>query len=143
MTGYNITTHPSLPGWYKVSFAYNPELVAALKKVVPVGHRSWDAATKTWSVSGTYINYLRDAFQREGAHTTTSYEQPRRTGTSTNWSKPDRIEVALTDLFKAVPEQLTAPLYKAMACVMHPDKGGTDQLMTALNKARQTTGSAA
>jgi hypothetical protein len=44
-------------------------------------------------------------------------------------------ESALVALFSELPTPLRQPVYRALSKVLHPDVGGSDELMKQLNKA--------
>ena len=61
------------PGW-KLTFAYNEEVIASLKGTVPFTDRTWDEVTKTWWVSANYEHDIESLF---GNFHALAYQQGR------------------------------------------------------------------
>jgi hypothetical protein len=50
----------------EVAFNYRPNVLAALKTIVPEGARSWSPARKRWTVRNFYVPSLVAAFGADG-----------------------------------------------------------------------------
>lgn len=49
-------------GGWRIAFAYDADVVEALKAAVPHVHRSWDGEAKEWWVAGEYEDVLLKLF---------------------------------------------------------------------------------
>lgn len=100
--------------------------LADLKARVPAGSRSWDAEARCWRVD--------DDFERELTAWASVWfpEQaaPRPAGPALDeayqllWLRP------------GAPPEVVRAAYRALAASHHPDRGGSEAAMKALNRAR-------
>ncbi|MDN5929508.1 MAG: hypothetical protein L0I24_00320 [Pseudonocardia sp.] len=126
-----------IPGHVRVTFAYDPALVEALKSVVPASYRSWSPSARAWSIALHCVRHLTayliqaghpivDLRTRGGATT-----PPRRPAPA-----PPAVEWAEALLDAVGPDRVEA-VHRALTRVLHPDAAtGDTQLQQALNVAR-------
>ena len=128
-----ITLTAGQTGRVIVRFAYDPDLVVAIKSAVPAYARSWDPDGRRWLVEVTYVDDVtaeaRHLGYRVDDRRTTSRERRRTTSPPTvGWADA---------LFQAVGPDLAEPVFRALTRVLHPDlETGDTRLMQELNAGR-------
>lgn len=116
---------------YTVRFRYDPAVVELLKAAVPGYARSWDPATKNWTVDAGHAERLASALRATGHQVIgLDPEPPPRTSTT-----GDTAHWART-LFRRVGPTRHEPVFRALSRIFHPDVGGDTALMQELNDAR-------
>jgi hypothetical protein len=83
----------------------------------------WDKHLRCWTVPDLFERDARELVDRLNL---------RYAGTGTSVVL---LSSALTSLFAALPAPYRTPTHRALARVLHPDHGGTNELMRALNDA--------
>ena len=114
-------------------FPYNARLVNLLKAEIPANARSYEPADKTWTVTAAYANRAVDLLRRRVP------DAPiERLGTRPGTAPQHHIArpFAVLHLVPTAPPELVDPAYRTLARRCHPNTGGTDEAMRALNKAR-------
>jgi hypothetical protein len=106
-----------------VDFPYDEEAVDIIRTIPG---RRWDRGAKHWIIPVDCVTLAAKRFESAGFTVTGDIPRPRPTA-----SVVDPFGALLT----AVPPKLRSPLYKSIARVLHPDAGGTTELMQQLNKA--------
>ena len=155
---------PTLGGVY-LYLKYNAGFVNLLKDTVPAHERSWDGAQKVWYVGQNYAtnailtakefwpnldtsNYdRRSKGQYDHARTSTSSStsaghQWQRNGPygRTHFNAPCTAPAPPNDyatlyLVTGAPPEVVREVYKALARLYHPDKGGDPARMQTINAA--------
>ena len=117
---------------YRISFAYDPELVEWIKSI-PRQNRTYEADTKTWIVDRKYAEGFASDLRAAG-HTVLGLEQ------HTQSPPPPRRDVTVTWadtlMSRCNSEELREKCYRALAKCLHDDLGGDGRLMQELNDAR-------
>lgn len=117
-------------GWAEVRFPYNQAHVAMIREIPG---RKWDGDRKVWMIHETSISTCATMFQIAGEVVMvdgvewTGTVPPKRQAQA-NGSSP------FGGLFAYLPAELRKPVYAALAKVLHPDMGGTKEIMQELNK---------
>ncbi len=109
---------------------YDAEFVERLKATIPVSLRRWSKTDKTWIVSGSGIAQavlLAHAFYDQVVDIPATPPEPTRFRPQT----PHRT-LFLTD---DAPPEIVPVVYKALAKLCHPDKGGDVRQMQRINEA--------
>lgn len=124
---------------YQVRFSYDPKLVDHIKASIPSWARTYDPATKTWTIlERSYAMKFALDCKSGGLNTVSGLdedEEKRR-------KAPPPPPVALPqrnwadELMGRCTPELRTSLYRALAKVLHTDVGGDGSLMAELNDAR-------
>lgn len=141
----SVVRFTSRPGnKWAINFSYDPKLVEAIKSF-PSYQRSWDPATKTWTLDEAGAKQFAIDLRAKG-HTVEGYTPtgpgsarqrastppplppPRQVIVKQNWAEA---------LFERIPPELHTSVYRALSNVLHADKGGDDALQSELNGARR------
>lgn len=119
--------------WAEVRFKYNPSLVSIIKQMPS---RRWDADAKVWIIPYSSIDTLCRFFEMYDSDigpimvNGRPWEPAYHGGDTSSSGNP------FVALFGALPADLRMKAYKALATVVHPDRGGTTALMQKLNDAK-------
>jgi hypothetical protein len=118
-------------------FPFDAFVVAEIKRAVPSPLRTYDPATRTWTVAARYVgdiyHLLDQAFggvDIEGSRTGTSDHRQRAGG------DPYRV----LHLLPSAPDEVVTVVYRTLARLTHPDVGGDHDAMLALNQAYDAIG---
>lgn len=99
-----------------------------LKNYIDYGSRMWNAETKYWEVKdtclGTLITILKKYFGENVTQTLTVDEK-----------KSDNPFREVFSILKKMPNSNIEKIYSALALAIHPDRGGSNDQMKALNMA--------
>jgi hypothetical protein len=112
---------------------FHAELIAAWKREIPCGRRSYDPDTKAWRFWGGYEDLVLALLLARfpGAdipHTRrTRGESPTRTAGSNHFR--------VLHLRETAPVELIEASYRVLARLNHPDAGGSHEAMQAINGA--------
>ena len=117
----------STTGGVDIGFPYHAGLVAALKSGIPSYGRSYDPATKVWSVGASYADLAVGLLRR--FFPDARIERPRAS------ARPDE-HFRVLHLLPSAPPQLIDGAYRVLARLHHPDAGGDPEVMRRLNAAR-------
>ena len=109
----------------QVFFPYDADLVETLKALIPSSARRWDPTEKSWWVLEAFRFQLQELLQDYGLDV--ALRTNRRP--SVNAGAP------LEALFQAIPANLRNKVYRQLAVALHPESGGTNELMKELNVA--------
>ena len=137
------------------------EFVDGLKETVPWRYRSYDGDSKTWTIEEPYTDealalaldyydeleevYTEAAVQREIArafktHTCQTTATPSSHGTDECLRRVRHLhqEHAALYLLPGAPWSVVQAAYRALAMLVHPDRGGSHQTMVDVNRAYET-----
>lgn len=137
------------------------EFVDALKETVPWRYRSYDGDSRTWTIEEPYASdalalaldyygdmeevYTEAAVQREIAkafktHTCHATATPSPHGTDECLRRVRHLhqEHAALYLLPGAPWPLVQAAYRALALLVHPDRGGSHQAMVDVNRAYES-----
>jgi hypothetical protein len=122
----DISTSSGVP---HVRFPYNDEAVAIMHSIPG---RRWEPAGRFWIIRLDTIRLAATRFHAAGFDVTIDGIPWEPT---TGLTQPPHAP--LVALFRFLPERLRQPAYRALSRVLHPDTGGDDELMKALNRAME------
>ena len=113
---------------YSIRFRYDPAIVELIKLDVPNYARSWDPATKTWTVEAVFARPLAATLRRLGYTIIGIDDPPQRQHTtdSAGWARA---------VFQRVGPNRAPLAYKLLSRLCHPDHGGDHHLQVELNRA--------
>jgi len=117
----------------EIHFRYAPAVVAFIKDTVPPRYRSYDPASKTWTVPNDFADPILARLRRAfGFHQVQLIDH---SDTATAAGQP--IAEWASQLFTALPTHLREPVYRALVKILHPDIGGDGRMAQQLNDAYQ------
>lgn len=141
MTAIYIRT--GIIGDVDVSFRYN-EQVVDLIKLIPAHSRSYDPATKVWTIldQAEAKIFIREAsalgFEVVDSRKASKAKANAGSGSKARAStpKPPAADWAAA-MFQQIPDDaLRQKVYRALAKVLHPDTGGNAELFRQLTDAK-------
>ena len=115
-------------GRYRVEFHYSAVVVELLKAMVPAHARSWNAATREWTVNLDWVEPLAAALRACG-HTVVGFDETAPAAQCGSWAR---------HLYRAVGPHRLPAVHRALSKVLHPDNTdtGSHELQRELNDAR-------
>mgnify|MGYP001572623597 CR=1 FL=1 len=119
----------SVPGWLKVVTPYQKDFVEDLKTIIQPSHRKWDPIERVWHVNELFLEELAGLLKMYFDEVSTDLGQPSQ--------PPDNMFIQVFSALKGMPNNNLDGVYRALAIAVHPDHGGSDDLMTKLNQAYQ------
>ena len=118
-------------GYYDLITPYNEEFKDSLKATFQYPYRLWDNDEKVWKVRESVLSEVAELLKLYYDEVFVVEDIPE--------SAPQLGNSIFSELFqtlKGLPNGNIDKVYSALANAVHPDKGGNNNLMTALNKAR-------
>jgi len=112
--------------WVDIVAPYNPDFVDQIKSDIQPSHRTYNPDTKRWSVNDIFLEDIIIMLK--------TYFNEVETDLTTEPTEPENL---FTEVFKVINGQYRDKVYHALAQALHPDHGGSDELMTKLNQAYQ------
>jgi len=123
-------------GWVNVSAPYYPDItphmVEDIKTYIDSSSRAWNPTTKFWEIKESSLPTMITILKKYYGDAIT------QNLTTSNASTPKNLFVPVFEALKALPNGDMDKVYRALAMACHPDKGGTNELMTKLNDAYST-----
>jgi len=118
-------------GWVDVVSPYDRDYVEELKSSIQPSHRKWDPQSQVWHVNELYLEELVALLKKHFDEVTTNLlsEEP----------VPSNLFRPVFEALKDLPNGNLDKVYKQLAVAVHPDHGGSDELMKKLNEAYQET----
>jgi len=121
-------------GWVLVSAPYfpdiTPRMVEDFKTYIDSSSRKWNPDTKFWEVKetclGTLITILKKYFGDNITQNLTAEE-----------ASPSNLFRPVFEALKQLPNGQLDKVYRQLSMAVHPDVGGSNELMTKLNEAYQ------
>jgi hypothetical protein len=114
---------------YRITFDYDPVLVAAIKANVPGRLRAYDPTSRAWHIAPNAWSIIERVALRSGYRIDNAHTAPRRTAA-------DGVEEYNTlHLLPSAPPEVVAAAYRALAKLHHPDAGGDTATMQRINTA--------
>ncbi len=125
-----------LPGGYlKVTFKYRAEVVQAIKDFIPAPGREYLPGERAWLISPGWVHSALDTLRWYFDEVQLiEHDQP---STPTPIRKTDQ-DFATLYLLPGAPAEIIRAVYRELARLHHPDKGGQTAKMQAINAAYQT-----
>ena len=133
MTSNTIwATGSDRPGMeYRITFDYDPVLVAAIKANIPGRLRAYDPTSRAWHIAPNAWSIIERVAQKSGYRIDNAHTAPRRT------SSDSVEEYTALHLLPSAPPEVVAAAYRALAKMHHPDAGGDTATMQRINTAYQ------
>ena len=113
--------------YLRAYFPFDPDLIESLKANMPKYARLWDPEQHCWLVLVTQLNILDRTLKEHGY--APEYLDHRRSQGSQPKAFTDPIEA----LFMETPQELRRKLYRQLTLALHPDNGGSEDMMKRLN----------
>ncbi len=120
----------SRKGWYDISTPFNADFVDKLKALIPGNARTWNKESKMWSVIETHLEDAVNLLKLYYAEVITTIGQEKEQDTGNMFAR-------VFEAMKGLPKENVDKTYKALATALHPDHGGSNELMMQLNQAYQ------
>ena len=111
--------------FYSIIFTFNSDMVEELKESIPREFRKWDPLNRRWLFSPLYLNEVL-------AICGNYFEGDQITVEIDNGISSSDLFLQLFDLLKAEDRER---VYRALSMALHPDRGGSTELMKLLNNA--------
>lgn len=112
-------------GWLFITTPYDKGVIEAFKEL-PRHTRRWDASARCWTILAYYKKHVIGILKENGYRVYVQ-ERERPMIAAAPTSTP------FVQLFSIIPRHLHLSLYRHLCLVLHPDKGGSEELMKALN----------
>jgi hypothetical protein len=117
---------------WRVTFPYDPDVVAGIKELVPPHSRRYDPADRAWYVARAYGDEIRRLLEAvfldvEIGHERSAYTPPSNSTPATSYT--------VLHLQPSAPPELVEAAFKCLSKLYHPDRGGDTEKMQALNEA--------
>jgi hypothetical protein len=119
---------------YRVTFPFDPDVVAGIKAAVPPHSRTYDPDEKAWYVAIAYTAPVRRLLEA----TFMQVEMDTERTTYTSPPPPDRApqtSYTVLHLQPTAPPELIESAYRTLSRLHHPDQGGDTETMQAINAA--------
>jgi hypothetical protein len=122
---------------YRMASPYNRELVDAVKSFIPVSDRSYDPATKIWTIVERQLAPLQNLLKQLGITATiiTRQQAEQASQSSPTQQRGKPLDTIILEFVKLIPQDCMVKAYRAAAMTLHPDKGGSMDKMSSLNAA--------
>ncbi len=120
-----------------VTFPYDAFVVAELKRAVPAPLRTYDPDTKTWTISARYVERVYHVLDQVFGEVDI---EGSRTGTSDHRQRASGDPYQVLHLLPSAPDEVVTVVYRTLAKLHHPDRGGEHDAMLALNQAYDAIG---
>lgn len=114
-------------GGVVIKTPYLQDFVEELKLVIPRGYRQWDKEDKSWYVEPSYAEEATELFWQffpDGD----SYDLARVYHEPPDWARVLFVQ-------EDAPMQVIEAAYRTLAKMYHPDAGGSEKKMIAINEA--------
>lgn len=121
----------AIDGTYRVTFPYDPDVVAGIKELVPPHSRTYDPVGKSWFVASAYRDIVHELLEAVFIEVETD---PERTFTPPTRTTP-RTEFHVLHLQPTAPLELVEAAYRCLSRLHHPDRGGSVEIMQQINAA--------
>lgn len=114
------------PGFVTVVTPYHAGFVSDIKTFIDYPFRKYDPATKHWMVDKTYLETLVIILEKHFDEINTNLLSEQASDGN-----------LFAQLFEILPNEHRDKVYRVLAQVFHPDKGGSTEQMSQLNEAYQ------
>lgn len=128
----------------EVKFPFDLDVVEDLKAAIPARERRWRPETKTWFVTRPYVEFVANLLLRRfgDLEEVLAFTEPESPHERRGRFRPDPSPIRPTDaayrelyLQSNAPAAVIEAAYRALAKLNHPDRGGDDERMRAINLA--------
>jgi len=117
-------------GWCNVSMPYDRPCIEDIKSWIETSGRRWNPDTKFWEVKEIHLSTLVTILKKHFGDKVT-----QNLTTADANVVPENMFVPVFEALKSMPNGGMTKVYRALAMACHPDKGGTNELMSKLNEA--------
>jgi hypothetical protein len=114
------------PGFVRIITEYRAGFVYELKEEIPFPHRQYNAEDRTWDISESYLPALMRILKEHFDTVQNLIIKEKVLPIKGN---------LFEEVFKVLQPEYCSVVYKALAQAVHPDHGGTNQMMKYLNEA--------
>ena len=115
-----------IPGWLIMVSPYDKSFVEQFKSAVPSGQRRWEPESKRWLFNSVYIADVVGLLK---------LHFPEIEITSDLVQEVEPETSLFEQLLAILPDDYLEKIYKILAMALHPDRGGSNELMSKLNQA--------
>lgn len=123
-------------GAYRISCPYSPQFVEFIKLGVPVSDRAYDPSTKIWTFSEKYYDLVestaRKVWKNQGDVVVVTKAQAQAASAPPALAQKT-LDVVMLEFVKLLPERALLQAFRFAAAELHPDKGGSMEMMSKLN----------
>lgn len=124
---------------YRLTSPYNKELVDSLKAFIPISDRSYDPASKIWTITERMLTPTTGVLQKLKLPfvliTRQQAEQASSSSPTTTRGLP--IADAIQKFLEIMPYESMRKAYLHASMQLHPDKGGNMDRFTEFNSLWQ------
>src|SRR5437016_2293402 len=118
---------------YRISTPYSQEFIEALKATVPSSDRAFDSATKIWTFSEKYFDFVTKlanmVWKNPGEVVIITRAQAQQ-ATSPSVVAKATLDSVLVQFMKLLPPSAATAAYRKAAFELHPDRGGDMEKMS-------------
>jgi hypothetical protein len=120
---------------YRLTSPYNKELVDSLKAFIPISDRSYDPTSKIWTISERMLTPTVGVLQKlKLQHVVITRQQAEQASTSSpTTTRGMPLDVVMKRFLELLPYESARKSYLHASMQMHPDKGGSMDVMTEFN----------
>jgi predicted transcriptional regulator len=123
---------------YRLASPYNKDFVEGLKAAIPISDRSYDPDTKIWTFVERQLAPVQQFFKMMNVQATViTRQQTEQASQSTPQGPRKNIAIAeiTLEFFRLAGPDAMLKAYRAAALTLHPDRGGSMDVMSSLNAA--------
>ena len=115
----------TMQGWVDVISPFNSRYIEDLKTVIQPSHRKWDPDQRVWHVNEIFLEELVGLLKMHFDEVVTDLTEP----------PTDNMFVPLFAALQGMPDGTMDKVYRTLSQALHPDHGGSTELMSKLNNA--------
>mgnify|MGYP001558341190 CR=1 FL=1 len=115
-----------IPDWLLMVSPYNKDFVEQFKATIPSAQRKWDPESKRWLIGEIYAVEIAELIKQHFPEAEITTDLVQETTPEVN---------LFEQLFTVLPAEFVDKIYKTLSMAVHPDKGGSNELMSKLNQA--------
>ena len=133
------------PGWFRIVCKYDPWMQDDLKKTVGFGNYKYEPKLKLWFVREPFkkaaVDVLNDhGYSVEFEDRERQQKQKEQKSGPRNVTPPPKRGNPWSVIFGRLPDtpqgsEMRVKIYREITKILHPDKGGHEELMKELNEA--------
>ena len=129
------------PGWYRLVCRYDPWMQQNLKAKLGLGNYKYDPKLKLWYVREPYKKSTVDLLEEHGYNVSfEAKEQKKEQKSGPRNVSTEKRDNPWSIIFGRLPNtvqgnEMRIKIYREITKIIHPDKGGHEELMKELNEA--------
>lgn len=123
---------------YRLSSSFNKELVDTIKAQIPGSDRSFDQQSKIWTFTEKWLTPLLGFIKLLGVSPiviTRAQAEVAQTSSASGSTRGKSLDAVIIEFVKVLPYESARKAYRDAAMLLHPDRGGSMEKMSALNAA--------